>query len=578
MRTATLIRRRVNALARVPQPPVQTTAIPYQKIVRDEAYSDDLGQHFTGWHLIELAPGSAALPTGLSLSALGVLSGTATVAGMNQAPTIRVTNAASGLYIDAVLDLSVAQRPGNMPAPTLAELTPTTFRVTKPTPPANTPAITIADLLYGPINPPTIGTGTEVFDAFPGAATTLDLTTPSAGLTRHVTLKARVEWGDGTFLEATDYSPNVATITLTSGNAAPTGQNQTLSFTVTPAPDDETAPVLSAPTGLKTGTTTATVTVTTDEGNGLADVVITTSATAPSAAQIKAGEDHLGAPALAHATQTVTAAGVLTFNISGLPAATTCYAHFVQDDLWPNTSNIVTSASFLTDTIPTPGLVGLDTPVTLWNTSANTAGPFTGTVDAVAGNLIVIHIWAWTGSGGQTPSTQWTVQIDGTTLTKIDETFDAANSIAGAAYAVVAATTGTKTVSMSMGGAGRGSIGHAWAINGIDATAPVASVGKNTNYGGTGTSLTVPTAFTPSRAGNGIIASHFAKGAGQAATTTVTGADGYLALETGASATSDINSARAWKVVPTPAATTFTFAWTTAVKCAGLRQEINVAP
>lgn len=65
-----------------------------------------------------------------------------------------------------------------------------------------------------------------------------------------------------------------------------------------PSGGDVTAPVLTLPTGTKTGSTTSTGTVTTaNDANGTAYAVVSTSATLPSVAQIQAGQDSTGSAA-----------------------------------------------------------------------------------------------------------------------------------------------------------------------------------------------------------------------------------------------------------------------------------------
>lgn len=204
----------------------QISPIPYRKVVLGEAYSYNVAIHYAGNHTFVLAPGSPPLPDGLTLYSDGTLSGTATVAGMNQQPVIRATNDISGLSADTTVLLSVAQRPGDLPAPVLTELTSTSFRITKPTLPANTPAITSIDILRGPTLPLSTSTGTLVFNAYPGGNTTFDVTVSQAGSTRHVALRAKILWGDGTTLNALSFSPNVASITLSGANTAPAYQTQ----------------------------------------------------------------------------------------------------------------------------------------------------------------------------------------------------------------------------------------------------------------------------------------------------------------------------------------------------------------
>lgn len=114
---------------------------------------------------------------------------------------------------------------------------------------------------------------------------------------------------------------------------------------------DVTAPTLSSPVGTATGTTTATVGATTDEGNGTMYAVVTVSGTAPSAAQIKAGQDNSGSAAAWSGSQAISTVGAKTFSATGLVAATAYYAHVVHTDAASNDSNVVTSSQFTTDAV-----------------------------------------------------------------------------------------------------------------------------------------------------------------------------------------------------------------------------------
>lgn len=111
---------------------------------------------------------------------------------------------------------------------------------------------------------------------------------------------------------------------------------------------DTTAPVLSSPTATVTGSTRATVGATTNESNGTLYGVVTGSATQPSVAQIKAGQDHTGAAAAYASSQSISSTGAKTFSATGLTANTTYYAHFVHTDAATNDSNRVTTSSFTT--------------------------------------------------------------------------------------------------------------------------------------------------------------------------------------------------------------------------------------
>jgi hypothetical protein len=94
--------------------------------------------------------------------------------------------------------------------------------------------------------------------------------------------------------------------------------------------------------------------VATDEGNGTLYWVVTASATPPSGAQVAAGQDHTGAAAADSGNQAVASSGTqnIAGGASGLTAATTYWAHFVQDDAATNRSDVSSSASFDTEAPP----------------------------------------------------------------------------------------------------------------------------------------------------------------------------------------------------------------------------------
>lgn len=111
---------------------------------------------------------------------------------------------------------------------------------------------------------------------------------------------------------------------------------------------DVTAPVLSSPADTANGSAAGTLSVSTNEANGTLYWVVTGSATAPSAAQIVAGNDHTGSAAADSGSQTVTATGTQNIAASGLTAETTYYAHFVHVDAGTNISNVVSGDGFTT--------------------------------------------------------------------------------------------------------------------------------------------------------------------------------------------------------------------------------------
>lgn len=112
---------------------------------------------------------------------------------------------------------------------------------------------------------------------------------------------------------------------------------------------DTDAPTLTAPTANVTGTTTATGSVTTTEA-GPAWAVLTTAATTPTAAQIKAGQNSAGAASPAATATLVSGANSAAFSFTGLTPATGYYLHITQDDTATpaNTATPVTAAMVTT--------------------------------------------------------------------------------------------------------------------------------------------------------------------------------------------------------------------------------------
>ena len=116
---------------------------------------------------------------------------------------------------------------------------------------------------------------------------------------------------------------------------------------------DTTPPTLTLPTVTATGTATVTGGITSNEA-GPAWAILSTSATKPTAAQIKVGQNHLGTASPAATATLVVGANPGAFDFSGLTPNTGYYLHVVQDDTAtvPNTSAPVTSPPCTTDAIP----------------------------------------------------------------------------------------------------------------------------------------------------------------------------------------------------------------------------------
>lgn len=150
---------------------------------------------------------------------------------------------------------------------------------------------------------------------------------------------------------------------------------------------DTTPPSLTSPTGSSSTTSSANVGATTNEADGTMYAVVTTSATQPTAAQIEAGQNHLGNATFA-ASQLISSTGAKSLSITGLAASTTYYGHIMHKDAAGNRSTPVSTASFATKAADT-------TPPTLSSPSAKAGGTDTTlsvavTTDEGGGTLHVV--------------------------------------------------------------------------------------------------------------------------------------------------------------------------------------------
>ena len=115
------------------------------------------------------------------------------------------------------------------------------------------------------------------------------------------------------------------------------------------------APVLTLPTETAITDVTATVGATTDSATGTLYYYISTSATPPSASDLKAGTG-----SVTFGSDASLSVGANTFAATGLTASTTYYTYFIQND-GSSDSNILGSGSWATLAASGPTLTGPDT-------------------------------------------------------------------------------------------------------------------------------------------------------------------------------------------------------------------------
>ena len=287
-----------------PAAPVLLTSIPYQKVIEGTAKSYDIAQNFSGADTYALAPGSAALQTGLSITSAGILTGTPSASAMNNDVTVRASNSVTGLYVDAVMRVSVAQDPG-MPTPIdPTQVNSTTMRFSRAALPSNVATLS-CDILEGPNTPLTSLNGTVRLGALT-SVTQFDLSLPS-GSTRRWKMRIRVNWGDGTSYPSSFTGPESNPLTLSPGTSAPsilvagsispaTGPVGTVYTLTPPVADGAPAPTVSLTLLLQNG-----VDVTASVSGGL----FTSTASGPLEATWTA-TNGVGSDATSTATATIT--------------------------------------------------------------------------------------------------------------------------------------------------------------------------------------------------------------------------------------------------------------------------------
>jgi hypothetical protein len=153
---------------------------------------------------------------------------------------------------------------------------------------------------------------------------------------------------------------------------------------------DTTAPTLLSATAVKTGITTATLGVTTNETGGTLYGVLTLNSTLPTAAQIKAGQNAAGSAAAYAFNQAVSATGNQPKSATGLTGSTTYFAYYMHEDVAGNQSTVPTGVSFTTDAgafsvLALPGLIG-------WY-DASVASSMKTTGGGTATNGQVVETW-----------------------------------------------------------------------------------------------------------------------------------------------------------------------------------------
>lgn len=168
--------------------------------------------------------------------------------------------------------------------------------------------------------------------------------------------------------------------------------NQTITFTVTDV--DDTGPSLSVASATQTGSSTANLSVVTNEGNGALYWFVSTSATPPATAAILIA----GTGSSKFGSQAISSTGTKTASVTALNASTLYYAYFMHRDAAGNDSTIVPATASFTTT----ALADVVAP-TLSAPAAAAAGA-TGAALSVGTNEDNGTVYYWVGNTSAVPT------------------------------------------------------------------------------------------------------------------------------------------------------------------------------
>lgn len=334
-----------------------------------------------------------------------------------------------------------------------------------------------------------------------------------------------------------------------------------------PGQADTVAPVISAPTALKNGTSAFTGTFVTNEGNGTGRVVATTSLTKPTGLQIESAQDYLGATAPSAASVAISAAGTINVSGGGLPAGFVGYLHYFHRDQAGNPSTVETSPQFTTDAAS--GQADFVSSTLMISTSSTGDGPVysstTSHVVSSEANRVVLIQLNGLSEGAALPPSITSVVFGGVTATEIRPPSSSSTRDWSALYMVIAPTAGSKTCVVTLSAAQRAFSARATETKNVHQTTPVAASGSETS----GSSFVNTFSFSRVAAAGNLLVSRIGLESGGLQAEMSVGGGGTMtaAEQTGTTAASDVTTAAAYELTPTAGANGHSYSWTTTKRC-----------
>ena len=346
-----------------------------------------------------------------------------------------------------------------------------------------------------------------------------------------------------------------------------------------PGVSSPTVPVLTLPTDTKNGSSACNGTVSAALNNGTLRVVASTSATAPSAAQMEAGQMHTGAAA-PNTSLAVSVVGVQNVAISGLAALTTYYLHYFQRSQSGVASVVVSADGFTTD-----AAVGqvefVSSVLMLSSTSSSPPGtPYVSatnhTVSSNANRVTVLKVSGTLDvpAGGAPSIVSFT--YGGVTPIQVQAPSSSGSRDWVATYIVIGASPGAKSCSIEVSSTQRAISVRADEYRNVNQTTPVEQSASLTS----GASLVNTYGFSRTTVQNGnMLASSINLASGIHSPDLTVSADATLiaAERTGTTSSSDQSTASAYEAVPTAGANGHSYSWITTERCTLTWLELKAA-
>lgn len=424
---------------------------------------------------------------------------------------------------------------------------------------------TITSLIYDtPTNSATVATSETAKKYY--LVNTSPTTLTGAAIKTQVLASSPIAFGQMN-IGVTEVIPNFTSMVagayvlhITSEDAA--GNVQTSSSKLSfdwPGVADTVSPILSLATSAANGVSAAIGSVSTTKATGTLRWIVSLSATQPTITQIEAGQNNLGAAAIAAGSQAVNATGVQNISVTGLTASTTYFIHYFHRDVSSNASNLITSPSFTT-AAATGDVEVVTSTLMISTTSSGLTYNSTSdhTVSSSANRVVYAFIRGYLDTSGVAP-TIGACNFGGVAMTPIVASQGSGARDWIAVYEIKNPSSGNKNLDLTVSVNQRAMSVRAVEVKNVDQTTSTDASGVAIN-----TSLLTTKSFTrtTTRAGNLLLSGICIDGGNLAAEVTVSSDATSIAIEqTGTAGTSDNTTALAYELAPAAGSNGHSYSW-----------------